>query len=158
MGGFIPGLYDTLEQQLCIDLTREYASGESNGGMQTYQLGVDLAKRLAAITPEVCACVPVHVNVCMRVQALAWRRGVDEPPTPPCFTQNGMRARPPPVVPPCHVSPPSSAVWIVPPRFRDGAFGRRARARPARPEGHDRPRQRVALGRRLVLHDHRGDL
>ena len=52
VGGFIPGLYDTLEEQLCIDLTREYASGESNGGMQTYQLGVDLAKRLAAITPE----------------------------------------------------------------------------------------------------------
>ena len=29
-----------------------YASGESNGGMQTYQLGVDLATRLAAISPE----------------------------------------------------------------------------------------------------------
>jgi len=52
VGGFIPGLYDTLESQLCIDTTREYASGESNGGMQTYQLGVDLASRLAAITPE----------------------------------------------------------------------------------------------------------
>ena len=54
VGGFIPGLYDTLEQQLCIDLTREYGSGESNGGMQTYQIGVDLHARLAAITPEVC--------------------------------------------------------------------------------------------------------
>ena len=52
VGGFIPGLYDTLESELCIDTTREYASGESNGGMQTYQLGVDLAPRLAAITPE----------------------------------------------------------------------------------------------------------
>jgi poly(3-hydroxybutyrate) depolymerase len=51
-GGFIPGLYDTMESQLCIDLTREYGSGESNGGMQTYQLGVDLASRLAAIFPE----------------------------------------------------------------------------------------------------------
>jgi len=50
--GFIPGLYDTLETQLCIDVSREYASGESNGGMQTYQLGVDLSKRLAAILPE----------------------------------------------------------------------------------------------------------
>lgn len=46
------GLYDTLETQLCIDVSREYASGESNGGMQTYQLGVDLSKRLAAILPE----------------------------------------------------------------------------------------------------------
>ena len=50
--GFIPSLFDTLEEQLCIDVTREYASGESNGGMQTYQLGVDLASRLAAIAPE----------------------------------------------------------------------------------------------------------
>ena len=52
VGGFIPGLYNTLESELCIDVTREFASGESNGGMQTYQLGVDLSKRLAAIFPE----------------------------------------------------------------------------------------------------------
>jgi len=52
VGGFIPGLYDTLESQLCIDTTREYAAGESNGGMMTYQLGVDLASRLAAIAPQ----------------------------------------------------------------------------------------------------------
>lgn len=52
VGGFIPSLYDTLESQLCVDTSREYASGESNGGMMTYQLGVDLATRLAAISPE----------------------------------------------------------------------------------------------------------
>lgn len=52
VGGFIPGLYNTLESQLCIDTTREYAAGESNGGMMTYQLGVDLADRLAAIVPQ----------------------------------------------------------------------------------------------------------
>ncbi len=52
IGGFIPSLYDTLESQLCVDTTREFASGESNGGMMTYQLGVDLAERLAAIVPE----------------------------------------------------------------------------------------------------------
>eukprot|EP00930_Biecheleria_cincta_P038079 TRINITY_DN26161_c0_g1_i1.p1 TRINITY_DN26161_c0_g1~~TRINITY_DN26161_c0_g1_i1.p1 ORF type:complete len:567 (+),score=63.89 TRINITY_DN26161_c0_g1_i1:67-1767(+) len=51
-GGFIPSLYNTLESQLCIDTTREYAAGESNGGMMTYQLGVDLASRLAAIVPQ----------------------------------------------------------------------------------------------------------
>jgi poly(3-hydroxybutyrate) depolymerase len=50
--GFIPSLYDTLEEQLCIDTTREYAAGESNGGMMCYQLGVDLASRLAAIAPQ----------------------------------------------------------------------------------------------------------
>lgn len=50
--GFIPALYDTLEKQLCIDTTREFAAGESNGGMMTYQLGVDLSSRLAAIAPQ----------------------------------------------------------------------------------------------------------
>lgn len=49
--GFIPILYDTLETQLCIDTTREYAAGESNGGMQTYQLGVDLAHRERGFRP-----------------------------------------------------------------------------------------------------------
>ena len=53
VGGFLPSLYDTLESQLCIDTTREYASGESNGGMQTYQLGVDLASRARrALDPQ----------------------------------------------------------------------------------------------------------
>lgn len=52
VGGYIPGLYDTLEEQLCIDTTREFAAGESNGGMMTYQLGVDLGARLAAIAPQ----------------------------------------------------------------------------------------------------------
>merc|ERR1719440_528576 len=52
VGGFIPSLYDTLEEQLCIDTTREFAAGESNGGMMTYQLGVDLGARLAAIAPQ----------------------------------------------------------------------------------------------------------
>lgn len=50
--GYIPLLYDTLESELCIDTTREYASGESNGGMMTYQLAVDMPTRLAAISPE----------------------------------------------------------------------------------------------------------
>lgn len=52
VNGFVPSLYDTLEAQLCIDTTREFAAGESNGGMMTYQLGVDMASRLAAIVPE----------------------------------------------------------------------------------------------------------
>jgi len=52
VGGFIPSLYDTLESQLCIDTTREFAAGESNGGIMTYQLGVDLDSRLAAIAPQ----------------------------------------------------------------------------------------------------------
>lgn len=52
VNGFIPSLYNTLESQLCIDTTREFAAGESNGGMMTFQLGVDMASRLAAVVPE----------------------------------------------------------------------------------------------------------
>jgi poly(3-hydroxybutyrate) depolymerase len=52
IGGFIPSLYDTLEDELCIDTTREFAAGESNGGMMTYQVGVALGARLAAIVPQ----------------------------------------------------------------------------------------------------------
>lgn len=49
--GFIPGLYDQLESDLCIDTTREFATGMSNGGMMTYQLGASLGTRLAAVVP-----------------------------------------------------------------------------------------------------------
>lgn len=50
--GFIPTLYDTLEAQLCIDTTREYVAGESNGGMMTYQTGATMSERLAAAAPQ----------------------------------------------------------------------------------------------------------
>lgn len=52
IGGFIPSLLDTLESQLCIDTSREYIAGESNGGMMAYQLGVTLSNRVAAIAPQ----------------------------------------------------------------------------------------------------------
>lgn len=49
--GFLPKLYDHLLEKFCIDEGRLYASGKSNGGMATYQLGVSMAERLAAIVP-----------------------------------------------------------------------------------------------------------
>lgn len=50
--GFVPSLYDTLESQLCIDTTREYVAGESNGGMMTYELATQMTSRLAAAAPQ----------------------------------------------------------------------------------------------------------
>lgn len=50
--GFIPSLYDTIESQLCIDTTREYVAGESNGGMMTYQVATVMSSRLAAAAPQ----------------------------------------------------------------------------------------------------------
>ena len=59
VNGFVPSLYDTLGPQLCIDTTREFAAGESSGGMMTYQLGVDMASHLAVATSP---CVSVFVS------------------------------------------------------------------------------------------------
>jgi poly(3-hydroxybutyrate) depolymerase len=49
--GFIPSLYDLMEEQFCIDTTREYHTGMSNGGIATYQMGASMSSRLAAIAP-----------------------------------------------------------------------------------------------------------
>ena len=49
--GFLPSLYDQLEETLCVDTTREYHTGMSNGAMATYQMGASMSSRLAAIAP-----------------------------------------------------------------------------------------------------------
>ena len=48
---FLPRLLDLLEDKLCIDTSREYVTGLSNGGMMAYQMGVSLSRRIAAIAP-----------------------------------------------------------------------------------------------------------
>ena len=70
VGGFIPGLYNTLESQLCIDTTREYAAGESNGGIMTYQLGVP---HWTPHTARHTQLTPRHTT----------KRRTHHPPTPP---------------------------------------------------------------------------
>ncbi len=47
--GFITALLDTLEQHLCVDLNRVFATGFSNGGLLTYQLAMSLSNRIAAV-------------------------------------------------------------------------------------------------------------
>lgn len=49
--GFLKQLLDLAESEFCIDVTREYATGQSNGGMATYQVGASMSSRLAAIAP-----------------------------------------------------------------------------------------------------------
>ncbi len=48
---FNVAVLDKLESQLCVDTTREYATGQSNGAMQTFWLGSVLSERLAAVAP-----------------------------------------------------------------------------------------------------------
>merc|ERR1719384_217079 len=50
--GFIETLLDELEDTYCIDRSRIYATGFSNGGMMTQRLGCELNHRLAAIAPQ----------------------------------------------------------------------------------------------------------
>lgn len=49
--GFLPSLYDYIEDNFCIDTAREYHTGFSNGGMMTFQMGVSVGTRLAGIVP-----------------------------------------------------------------------------------------------------------
>jgi polyhydroxybutyrate depolymerase len=51
--GFIRALIDDLARRYPVDTKRVYATGMSNGGMMTHQLGIELADRLAAIAPVV---------------------------------------------------------------------------------------------------------
>lgn len=49
--GFIGDLLDRLEETLCLDLDRVYATGMSNGGMFVHRLGCAMPERFAAIAP-----------------------------------------------------------------------------------------------------------
>jgi polyhydroxybutyrate depolymerase len=49
--GFVSDLLDALENQLCIDTRRVFATGMSNGGFLSHRLGCELATRIAAIAP-----------------------------------------------------------------------------------------------------------
>lgn len=47
-------LLDKIESEFCVDLSRVYAGGESNGGMMTWQMGTDSrASRFAAFVPVI---------------------------------------------------------------------------------------------------------
>jgi polyhydroxybutyrate depolymerase len=48
---FISDLLDNLEDNMCIDTSRVYATGVSNGGGFTARIGCQLAPRLTAIAP-----------------------------------------------------------------------------------------------------------
>jgi polyhydroxybutyrate depolymerase len=48
---FVEQLLDELEDTLCIDLNRVYATGLGHGAMFAYRLGCDMADRYAAIAP-----------------------------------------------------------------------------------------------------------
>jgi polyhydroxybutyrate depolymerase len=56
--GFIYTLLDSLELQLCIDPTRVFSTGISNGAMMSVRLACSLSSRIAAIAPVAGAYYP----------------------------------------------------------------------------------------------------
>lgn len=48
---FVHALLDDLEQTVCMDCRRVYATGLSNGAMMCYRLAVEMPNRIAAIAP-----------------------------------------------------------------------------------------------------------
>jgi polyhydroxybutyrate depolymerase len=62
--GFIDTLLDSLELQLCIDTSRVFSTGISNGAMLSVRLACSLSNRIAAIAPVAGAYyAPDFVNV-----------------------------------------------------------------------------------------------
>jgi polyhydroxybutyrate depolymerase len=49
--GFVEKMLDRLEETLCVDRDRVYATGMSNGGMFVHRLGCAMPERFAAIAP-----------------------------------------------------------------------------------------------------------
>ncbi len=49
--GFVEVMLDSLDASLCVDHSRIYASGMSNGGIFSHRLACELSERIAAIAP-----------------------------------------------------------------------------------------------------------
>lgn len=49
--GFVGAVLDRLESELCVDLSRFYASGMSNGGIMSHRLACEIPERFAAMAP-----------------------------------------------------------------------------------------------------------
>lgn len=49
--GFVSAMLDALEEKLCVDAKRVFATGMSNGGFLSHRLACDLSDRIAAVAP-----------------------------------------------------------------------------------------------------------
>jgi polyhydroxybutyrate depolymerase len=49
--GFVGDLLDALEETVCVDKHRIFATGMSNGGFLSHRLGCELSTRIAAVAP-----------------------------------------------------------------------------------------------------------
>ncbi|MBX3127013.1 MAG: hypothetical protein KF718_09865 [Polyangiaceae bacterium] len=49
--GFVDAILDQLESELCVDASRVFATGLSNGGFMSHRLACERAERIAAVAP-----------------------------------------------------------------------------------------------------------
>ncbi len=49
--GLVGAILDVLEDRLCVDAARVYATGMSNGGFMSHRLACELSTRIAAVAP-----------------------------------------------------------------------------------------------------------
>jgi polyhydroxybutyrate depolymerase len=74
--GFVRDLLDRLEQKICVDTHRVFATGMSNGGFLSHRLGCEMSSRIAAIAPvagvlAVAACSPTRAMPVMEFHGTA---------------------------------------------------------------------------------------
>lgn len=90
--GFINAVLDRMEQDYKTDKRRVYIAGQSNGGMMTHRLGMELSPRLAAIATIICT-IPKNL---LKEREAAEAAGKPAPGRLPVLIMNGTQD---PVVP-----------------------------------------------------------
>jgi polyhydroxybutyrate depolymerase len=78
---FVEALLDEISSAACIDASRVYATGLSNGGMMAHRLGCELSERILAIAP---VAAPLHVASCRPQQPVSvlYVHGTEDPVIP----------------------------------------------------------------------------
>lgn len=105
---FVDALLDHLESALCVDRTRVFASGMSNGAILSHRLACELSERISAIAPVagtigVANCAPTRDVPVMQIHGsedghVPWEGGVGCGPTATSFvsvpeSMEGWRTR-----------------------------------------------------------------
>lgn len=80
---FMASLIERVGEQLCLDLTRVYSTGFSNGGMMTYRLACEMSKRIAAVA-SVSGSIVIPLESCRpsHPMPLMHTHGTDDPLVP----------------------------------------------------------------------------
>jgi polyhydroxybutyrate depolymerase len=79
--GFVGAMVDALEEKLCVDTARVFATGMSNGGFMSHRLACELSDRIAAVAPVAGVNGVAECNPTRPVPVLHFH-GTDDPTIP----------------------------------------------------------------------------